>query len=148
MFDADPATVLHTLNVALLRSGTTRFTTAAFLRVLAADDRETVDVSIASAGHPPALIRRHDGSVEEASASGPLLGVREFAEDALQIADYQLARGDMLILYTDGLTEGRRHGVLFGSKGSRPRWPVSTTHRRRSSPTCSSRPLCTTPASR
>ena len=90
MFDTDPATVLQTLNVALLRSGSTRFTTAAFLRVLAADDRETVDVSVASAGHPPALIRRHDGSVEEASASGPLLGVREFAEDALRIADYQL----------------------------------------------------------
>jgi PAS domain S-box-containing protein len=117
MFDADPATVLHTLNVALLRSGTTRFTTAAFLRVLAFDDRETVDVSIASAGHPPALIRRHDGNVEEASASGPLLGVREFAEDALRIADYQLGHGDMLILYTDGLTEARRHGVLFGVEG-------------------------------
>jgi sigma-B regulation protein RsbU (phosphoserine phosphatase) len=117
MFNADPAAVLHTLNLALLRSGTTRFTTAAFMRMVPAEDRGTVDVIIGSAGHPPALIRRRDGTVEEASATGPLLGVTDFAEDRLQIARYELRRGDLLMLYTDGLTEARRGGMLFGVEG-------------------------------
>jgi PAS domain S-box-containing protein len=117
LFDAEPITVVQTLNRALLRSGTTRFTTAVYLRVLAAQDRETIDVRIASAGHPPALIRRRDGAVEESSAAGPLLGLRDFPDDALEVADYRLGRGDTLILYTDGLTEARRKGVLFDVEG-------------------------------
>ena len=48
MFDTDPTTVLQTLNRALLRSNTTRFTTAAFLRLSRHADRGEVVVSIAS----------------------------------------------------------------------------------------------------
>jgi sigma-B regulation protein RsbU (phosphoserine phosphatase) len=117
MFDTDPVTVLHTLNRALLRSNTTRFTTAAFLRLVRHAGRGDVMVSIASAGHPPALICRRDGTVEESSARGQLLGVIDFTSDALQMARYDLAPGDMLVLYTDGLTEARKAGVLFGVEG-------------------------------
>jgi serine phosphatase RsbU (regulator of sigma subunit) len=117
MFDTDPATVLYTLNRALLRSNTTRFTTGVFLRLSAPDDTGRVVISIASAGHPPALICRRDETVEECSASGPLLGVTDFAIDALRVADYELGPGDMLVLYTDGLTEARKAGDLFGVEG-------------------------------
>jgi PAS domain S-box-containing protein len=116
MFDTEPATVLHTLNRALLRSNTTRFTTAAFLRLTTGGERGGVAVSIASAGHPPALIGRAD-TVVEASARGPLLGVTDFPIDRLEVANYELAAGDMLVLYTDGLTEARKDGVLFGVEG-------------------------------
>ncbi len=117
MFDTDPATVLHTLNRALLRSNTTRFTTATFLRLHRDADRGDVAVSIASGGHPPPLIRRLDGSFEESSARGPLLGVTDFDADALQVADYSLGPGETLVLYTDGLTEARSAGVLFDVDG-------------------------------
>ena len=117
MFDTDPATVLRTLNRALLRSNTTRFTTAAFAGLSRHPDRDGFLIRIASGGHPPALICRGDGTVEECSAMGPLLGVTDFAVDALQVAQYELARGDMLVLYTDGLTEARNAGVLFGVEG-------------------------------
>ena len=115
MFDTDPATVVQTLNRALLRSNTTRFTTAVFLRLTRHADR--VAVTIASGGHPPPLICRRDGTIEESSATGPLLGVTDVPIDTLQVAHYVLAPGDMLVLYTDGLTEARRSGVLFDVEG-------------------------------
>jgi PAS domain S-box-containing protein len=115
MFDTDPASVVQTLNRALLRSNTTRFTTAVFLRLGRHADK--VAITIASGGHPPPLICRRDGTVEESSARGPLLGVTDVPIDALEVANYELAPGDLLVLYTDGLTEARKDGVLFGVEG-------------------------------
>ncbi|MCP4898571.1 MAG: serine/threonine-protein phosphatase [bacterium] len=56
-----------------------------------------------NAGHCPILIRRADGAVQEIESSGLPLGI-------LADADYEEARdelrpGDLLVLYTDGLTE-------------------------------------------
>jgi PAS domain S-box-containing protein len=130
MFDTDPATVLETLNRALLRSNTTRFTTAAFLRLYRDADRGEVVVSIASGGHPPALICRRDGTVEESPARGQLLGVTDFTIDELQVAHHELGPGDMLVLYTDGLTEARNAGVLFGVEGAK----ATLTRHRKASP--------------
>jgi sigma-B regulation protein RsbU (phosphoserine phosphatase) len=115
MFDTAPATVVHTLNRALLRSNTNRFTTAVFLRLVTGT--RDVTISLATGGHPPALIQRQDGSFEETTAMGPLLGVTEVAAQDLDVADYRLGPGDTLVLYTDGLTEARRSGVLFGIEG-------------------------------
>ena len=106
---------MHTLNRALLRSNTTRFTTAVFLRLVTGPG--DVTISLATGGHPPALIQRADGSFEETAATGPLLGVIDVAAEDLQVADYRLAPGDTLVLYTDGLTEARRSGVLFDIDG-------------------------------
>ncbi|MBE2319805.1 PAS domain S-box protein [Solirubrobacter sp. CPCC 204708] len=117
MFDTEPVTVLMTLNHALLRSNTTRFTTATFLRLSASADRSEVTVSIGSGGHPPALIWRADGSFHESPARGPLLGVTGFPVNAFEVAHHTLAAGDTLVLYTDGLTEARAAGVLFGLEG-------------------------------
>jgi PAS domain S-box-containing protein len=117
MFDTDPATVVQTLNRALLRSNTTRFTTAVFLRLARHADGSKVAVTIASGGHPPPLICRRDGTIEESSATGPLLGVTDVPIDSLQVAHYELAPDDTLVLYTDGLTEARKSGVLFGVEG-------------------------------
>jgi serine phosphatase RsbU (regulator of sigma subunit) len=117
MFDTDPATVVQTLNRALLRSNTTRFTTAEFLCLTRHPGASKVAITIASGGHPPPLICRRDGTVEESSARGPLLGVTDVPIDSLQVAHYELDPGDMLVLYTDGLTEARKSGVLFGVEG-------------------------------
>jgi serine phosphatase RsbU (regulator of sigma subunit) len=116
MFDTNAATVVHALNRALLRSETTRFTTALFLRLrLASDGRVTA--SLASGGHPPAVIRRADGSIEQTTATGQLLGVTDFDVEALRVADFELHSGDTVVLFTDGLTEARRAGVLFDVEG-------------------------------
>ena len=117
MFDAAPAAVLHALNRALLRAKTERFTTGVFVRLDLAAERDEIVASIASAGHPPALIVRADGRIEESPGRGILLGVMDFQIDALDFVDHRLAAGDTLILYTDGLTEARRDRVLFDVDG-------------------------------
>jgi PAS domain S-box-containing protein len=67
--------------------------------------------SIARAGHEyPVLIRR-DGSVEQVHAEGDLLGAWPVAE--LEPVEVLLDDHDSLVLYTDGLTERRRDGVLL-----------------------------------
>ncbi len=66
----------------------------------------------ASAGHPPALLRRVDGRVEVLdSAQGPMLGarVRRHSED-----ETTFGSGDTLLMYTDGLIEDRRRSLRAG----------------------------------
>ena len=117
MFAPEPATVMHALNRALLRSNTDRFTTAVFMRLELRPQEGDVVISVASGGHPPVLIQRADGTIEETDAAGQLLGVSPFPVENLRIAHQRLAPGDTLVLYTDGLTEARRAGVLFDLDG-------------------------------
>jgi PAS domain S-box-containing protein len=118
MFETNPATILAILNRALLRSQTSRFTTAAFALLNRLPDGDGFALSVASGGHPPPLIARRDGSVEQAASHGPLLGVMDVGADAFEVADYELSAGELLVLYTDGLTEARAGGVLFGVEGA------------------------------
>ena len=56
-----------------------------------------------NAGHLPVLIRRHDGSIEELTSSGLPLGILEVASYSESIS--RLEPGDLVALFTDGLTE-------------------------------------------
>ena len=60
-------------------------------------------VTVASAGHPAALLTRGNGAARELGERGALLGV--FAEPAIAEASAVLEPGDSLALYTDGLLE-------------------------------------------
>jgi GAF domain-containing protein len=62
-----------------------------------------VEVTVALAGHPAALIARSDGDAGEFGASGKLLGV--FPDADIEEAFTVMKPGDALALYTDGLTE-------------------------------------------
>jgi serine phosphatase RsbU (regulator of sigma subunit) len=62
-----------------------------------------VEVTIAAAGHPAALVARAGGQVEESGGHGTLLGV--FPDPVIQEVSMILKPGDMLALYTDGLLE-------------------------------------------
>jgi hypothetical protein len=62
-----------------------------------------VEVTVALAGHPAALIARSDGDAGELGASGKLLGV--FPDADIEEASTVMKPGDALALYTDGLTE-------------------------------------------
>jgi hypothetical protein len=62
-----------------------------------------VDVTVASAGHPAALVTREGGDVAELGERGALLGV--FADAAIREVSAVLSPGDSLALYTDGLLE-------------------------------------------
>jgi serine phosphatase RsbU (regulator of sigma subunit) len=72
----------------------------------------------ANGGHPSPLLLRADGTVESIeSGRGTLVGGVEgvaFAE-----AELELAPGDLILLYTDGVTEVRRGDLGFGERDLR-----------------------------
>jgi serine phosphatase RsbU (regulator of sigma subunit) len=56
-----------------------------------------------NAGHLPLLIRRRNGAIDEVNSSGLPLGILEI--DNYRDEDAVLEPGDLLLLFTDGLTE-------------------------------------------
>ncbi|WP_410571006.1 PP2C family protein-serine/threonine phosphatase [Amycolatopsis sp. cmx-4-61] len=87
--------------------------------VLASARREgaTVQLRVTCAGHPPPLIVRADGRVEEADSQGSLIGVLPEIES--QSADITLHPGETCLLYTDGIVEakgGPLGDVMYGEE--------------------------------
>jgi serine phosphatase RsbU (regulator of sigma subunit) len=100
----DPVVLLEGVNEALLRESTPQaLATMALARVRPAGGAWSVELT--AGGHPPALILRADGSVEETAARGRLLGMQR--ELDLRTSTERLARGDTLLLYTDGILDAR-----------------------------------------
>jgi serine phosphatase RsbU (regulator of sigma subunit) len=97
-----PASVLARVNQAMLEQDFDgRFATAILARL--AFRSSEVQVTLAAAGHPPALIARTGGAAEEFGDCGTLLGV--FADPVISESSMLLRPGDTLALYTDGLSE-------------------------------------------
>jgi hypothetical protein len=97
-----PASVLSRVNRAMLEQDFEgRFATA-ILAHLGFRDGE-VQITIAAAGHPPALIARASGRAEEFGEYGTLLGI--FDDPIINETSTILRPGDALALYTDGLAE-------------------------------------------
>jgi serine phosphatase RsbU (regulator of sigma subunit) len=104
-----PAASLGRLNSVLL-SGGRRVLTAADMRLRIADGRMHVTLSLA--GHPPPLLVPVSGEVRPLGRYGNLLGF--LPEPRLHETSLVLGEGDVLVLYTDGVTEARSRGVEFG----------------------------------
>ncbi|MFE2146262.1 PP2C family protein-serine/threonine phosphatase [Streptomyces sp. NPDC059456] len=76
-------------------------------------DLETGDYELLSAGHLPALqLSAGTGRWQEKSGEGPLLGVYDGAE--FEPARGNLRRGDVLMLFTDGLVETADRDISEG----------------------------------
>jgi serine phosphatase RsbU (regulator of sigma subunit) len=76
------------------------YATGAFLRI--ADDG---GIDYVSAGHPPLLLCRDDGSVESLAATG--MPIALIPGNPWEGGATRLAEGDTLLLYSDGLVELR-----------------------------------------
>jgi len=57
----------------------------------------------ANCGHLPALVLRRAGAVERLEPTAPVLGL--FSTWECRTAELQLSAGDLLAIYTDGITE-------------------------------------------
>lgn len=105
LVDVPPAQMLGVLNQALLESGRQhRFVTLVVGSVVRTDHGR-VRLVLASGGHPPPLVLRLDGAVEEVPTSGTLIGV--VPQTVVHPATVELAPGELCLLYSDGLTEAR-----------------------------------------
>jgi len=105
-----PAATLAAANVQIARDNHAMLFVSAFYIVLeAADGRLT----FANAGHNLPLIRRAGGQVEEVMSRGMVLGIMD--DMTYNEAATVLAVDDILVLYTDGITEAMNApGELFG----------------------------------
>jgi serine phosphatase RsbU (regulator of sigma subunit) len=107
-----PAVVLERLNRAMLRASGERpgrFATVAQAQLTCTPTGATV--RLASAGHPPPLVVR-GGRTEAVSARGTLLGV--YPDVTLTEVSFDLNHGEIMVLYTDGVTEARDGDELYG----------------------------------
>ncbi|MFB4307278.1 PP2C family protein-serine/threonine phosphatase [Actinomadura sp. GTD37] len=110
--DLAPRDVLGTFNAAMLSemAERERFLTAVYVDLRLRPGG--VRAAVCSAGHPPVLVARADGSVHQLGAGGTVLGVT--ADPRLAERYVLLQPGDTMLLYTDGVTEAHRDGEYYG----------------------------------
>ena len=108
--ESDSARLLDQMNKHVFRQSTNERFVRLLLAVL---DPERATLSYANAGHvPPVLYRARTGMVEFLEEGGLVLGVE--ADAGYKAGELELEPGDMLVFYTDGLTEAPRNGRPFG----------------------------------
>ncbi len=110
-----PATLGVRLNEQLMRHAPrSRFITA----FIALCDPATGRVRYVNAGQNPPLVRRASGAIEWLAPTGMALGLSRKA--AYEEVEIRLAPGDLLLAYSDGITEAESPaGADFGEDGLR-----------------------------
>jgi serine phosphatase RsbU (regulator of sigma subunit) len=104
LLEGRPEPLLRVLNQALIDPrDRSRFVTLALASLVR--DEDSWQVTVAAGGHPPPLILRTGGGVEEVAAKGTLIGVS--GPIRVDTADITLDPGDLLLLYSDGIFEAR-----------------------------------------
>ena len=108
--DSDAGSLLRSINDLVHQQSSSERFVRLLLGVL---DPERAVFEYANAGHvPPLLYRSATGDVEWLAEGGLPLGVEGGTD--FKIARIELEPGDMVVFYTDGLTEAPRHGRPFG----------------------------------
>jgi serine phosphatase RsbU (regulator of sigma subunit) len=106
--EPDPVAIIHLLDEELRRRDDGAMATAL---CAALHDHS---LHVCSAGHPPALILDAAGQVRETAPGGPLLGA--FTDSAWHPQRVPVADGEIVLLYTDGVTETVGAADRFGTE--------------------------------
>ncbi len=118
VYDPDPVAVLSNLNTVLnheYNGQDPRFCTVVFGLLTPDADRGGFRVTLASGGHPPALLMRADGTADYLpTPGGQLIGALPDAHIATTTVRLDL--GDTLLLHTDGLTEAHTAQITDGDR--------------------------------
>jgi serine phosphatase RsbU (regulator of sigma subunit) len=122
LFGRSPAGLLEQLNTALLygqaeqlhagHDPVLRFVTAVVASIEPANGG--FSVRVARAGQPPPIVVRSEGTFEHVEPKGVLLGVCQ--DPVFEEVSVDLAMGDTLILYTDGVIEQRDASRSFSEQ--------------------------------
>lgn len=108
MRSRNATTVLRTVNEAVHRNDPSRYCTAAYVAMRPGSGQLTLVLG----GHPQPLLLRADGTVEAVGAHGALLGTFATWKGAATKVDF--GPGDLLLLYSDGVTEARSSDDFYG----------------------------------
>ncbi len=109
---AEPAEVLRELHAAMLAQRPDTFCTLAYGVI----DPAARMMELILGGHPPALLASGDGAVTKVGGRGPIIGMIGDRPWPGHSASVPLAPGDVVVLYSDGVTEARQAGEFFGSE--------------------------------
>jgi sigma-B regulation protein RsbU (phosphoserine phosphatase) len=109
--DASPATLLTLLNHQLYESTPAAKYATLFLGIY---DGATRRLNYANGGHLPPILISGDGSSQLLSCGGTVVGL--FDNLSFPEATVQLRPGDMLVAYTDGVTEPENDYGEFGEE--------------------------------
>ncbi|HZA41334.1 MAG TPA: SpoIIE family protein phosphatase, partial [Actinomycetota bacterium] len=108
--DADPGRLLSRMNSHI----GAHLSSERFVRLMfGVLDPERAVFEYANAGHvPPVVYKSRSGEVEWLGEGGIAIAVEEDSD--YKVGRVELEPGDMLVLYTDGVTEAPRHGRPYG----------------------------------
>lgn len=112
METADAAEMLNAINKTLIQDAKI---TATLLLACFTQRNSGLDVAIAAAGHPLPRLATPRGRVKSVGTHGALLG--SFSEATWTVESQPFEPGELLVAYTDGVTEARRSGDFFGEDG-------------------------------
>ncbi|HTZ94304.1 MAG TPA: SpoIIE family protein phosphatase [Streptosporangiaceae bacterium] len=103
-WNGDPADVLRRANdIMLAEEFGGRFVTASAAHL--SWQQDTLRVVLATAGHPPPILLKPDGSVQILPGGGVPLGI--FPDPEPATLSLELSDGDLLFFFTDGLADAR-----------------------------------------
>ncbi len=107
--DTSTASILTRVNDEISRDNKAYMFVTVFTGIL---NIITGELTYTNAGHNPTYIRKADGNLERLdTVHGPVVGARKglvYKEDSVRIA-----KGDILLMYTDGVTEARNREKEF-----------------------------------
>src|SRR5262249_3157515 len=119
----DPPALVSRLNTQICRhSPASRFITLFYGVYTPA----TGALTYVNAGQNPPLLRRQDGSFARLSSTGIALGM--FEKSTYEATDTSVGPGDLLILYSDGITEAENPGGQPFEEGGLERFVAAHAH--------------------
>jgi len=109
--NVSPAAIMEIINRSLYRSTQSARYATLFVACYAAETRA---LTYANGGHPQPIILTAAGTVERLDVGGTVVGL--LPGMAYSEATVQLHSGDLLIAFTDGVTEPERETQEFGDQ--------------------------------
>ena len=107
-----PAAILRNVNALVYRSTAVHQFATFFLAHVSADGRR---MTYCNAGHNWPVLLRRNGEREWLKCGGTILGIME--DVAMEEAAFDLHAGDVLVFYTDGISEATNvDGELYGEE--------------------------------
>ncbi len=110
-----PRRLLTALHEALVRGGESHGQFCTVCCALLQPREHGARLTVACGGHPPPLVRKANGETSAIDCTGGMLGLSRTVTLRQRVLD--LDPGDIVVLYTDGITEAHeRNAELFGEE--------------------------------